>query len=298
MPAYRSALDRAVRRDLATAVAALTLVVLLLFAGLYPSLAVHNPADPAAYSLADALRPPVWRDQGTWAFPCGSDDQGRDLLALTAVALRVSLALACGAVLVAFALGLPVGVISGYCGGVFDTILMRLADLQMTYPAVLTAILLDGISRTVLAPAEHAAIAVPLVLAAIGLSFWVQIARAVRSLVAVERLKDYVSAAKLGGVPTRAILSRHIVPAMAPALLVLATVDVAAAVATEATLGFLGLGLPSALPSLGGLIRNGAAYLFSGAWWLVAVPVAALFAVIAAISTIADGLVPNDEPLP
>jgi peptide/nickel transport system permease protein len=268
--------------------AAALLIAVLAFAVLFPLVAPHDPADLAQLDLGMALRPPAFATDGAMPFLLGTDDQGRDLAASIAAGLRLSLAVAAGAIAVGLLVGVPAGLIAGYYGGIADALLMRLADLQLTYPAVLTAIVLDGVSRAVLGRETHAALALPVVLVAIGLSFWVHIARTVRSLVVVERSKEYVAAARLGGIPEYRILLRHILPATAAPIAALAVVDCAAAVATEATLGFLGLGLPPALPSLGTLIRSGAAYLFSGAWWLVVFPAAALVSVVLGLNGISD----------
>ncbi len=276
------------RRCKAGAVAVLMTVVA--FAALFPQVAPHDPTDLAQLDLAMALRPPVFSADGAMPFLLGTDEQGRDLAASIAAGLRLSLAVAVGAIAVGLLIGVPAGLIAGYYGGIADGLLMRLADLQLTYPAVLTAIVLDGLSRAVLGRETHAALVVPVVLLAIGLSFWVHIARTVRSLVVIERGKEYVAAARLGGIRDSRILLRHILPATVAPIAAVAVVDCAGAVATEATLGFLGLGLPPTMPSLGTLIRNGAAFLFSGAWWLVVFPAVALVTVVLGLNGISDRL--------
>lgn len=272
------------------------LAVLTVYALLFPLFAHHDPTDLAQLHLGEALRPPAWSAGGGLPYLLGSDAEGRDLAAAIAHGLRTSIAVGLAAVAVGLAIGVPVGLFCGYFGGLLDGALMRLADLQLAYPAVLMAILLDGIGRAALGSEQHTALAVPVVVLAIGLSFWVHIARAVRSLVAVERSKDYVAAAILGGVPRRTILFRHILPGVAAPIFVLATVDCAAAVAAEATLGFLGLGLPPSLPSLGTLIRNGADFLLAGAWWLIAFPAGTLVALVAALNRIGDAFAADGMP--
>lgn len=255
-----------------------------------PWLASQDPFDPAQLQLFDAFLPPIWIEGGRAPYLLGSDDQGRDLASAILYGLRISLLVGLGAVVLAVLIGTTVGLIAGYRGGWADAVLMRIADVQLTIPAILVAFLVDGISRVLLTPDAHAAIAIWVLILAIGLADWPQYARIVRSETLVERSKDYVAAAKLAGTGTLPILARHILPNVLPSVIVVGTLGLALAVITEATLSFLGLGMPPTQPSLGTLIRIGNDFLFSGEWWIALGPAAALALLVLGVNLLGDWL--------
>jgi len=274
-----------------TVSAAVVTLFIIAAAFLSPVLAPHTPFDPATLSLSDGLKPPVLLSpDGDWVFPLGTDDQGRDILSSIMYGTRLSLEVGFASVIVAMAIGITLGLLSGYLGGSVDALIMRIADVQLTFPAILVALLIDGVVRGIISVQRHDEIAIYVIVGAIGLSFWVQYARTVRGSVMVEKNRDYVAAAQLIGLPTPVIMLRHVLPnAMGP-VLVIATINLALAILTEATLSFLGLGMPDTKPSLGTLIRIGNNYLFAGEWWIVAFPGIALAALILSINLLGDWL--------
>jgi len=220
----------------------------------------------------------------------GTDEQGRDVLSAILYGLRISLLVGILGVAFSATLGIGLGLIAGYVGGAIDTIVMRIADVQLTFPAILIALLIDGVVKSILGGQLDAATVLAVLVFSIGLSFWVQYARTVRGSVMVEKNKDYVAAARLIGLPAPAIMARHVLPNVMGPVLVIATINLALAVITEATLSFLGAGMPETMPSLGTLIRIGNNYLFSGEWWMVAFPGIALAALVLAINLLGDWL--------
>lgn len=248
-----------------------TLAGLLLAVAAAPWIAPQDPADLASLSLGDAQLPPAWLPDGAARYPLGTDDQGRDLLSVVLYGARVSLMLAALAVGLSLLMGLAVGLLAGYRGGRTDRVLMRLCDAMLAFPAILIALLIDGIGR-VLAPGADEAQSLAVLVFAIALAGWVPYARTVRAATQVERQKAYIDAARLMGVGERGILLRHLLPNVLGAVWVLAPLQLASAVLTEATLSFLGVGVPPTAPSLGSLIRVGGDHLLSGAWWIALVP--------------------------
>ncbi|MGJ3261619.1 MAG: ABC transporter permease [Salinarimonas sp.] len=278
-----------VRSKLTIAAAVVTVAFLLLaiFAGV---VSPQNPFDPAELDLFNSRLPPIWADMGTAPYLLGTDEQGRDMFSAIAYGLRISLAVGFLGVLLAAGIGITLGLLAGYLGGIVDTVVMRIADVQLTFPAILIALLVDGVAKSVLGgQLDEGTILVVLVLA-IGLSFWVQYARTVRGSVMVEKNKDYIAAARLIGLPAPVIMVRHVLPNVMGPVLVIATINLALAVITEATLSFLGSGMPETMPSLGTLIRIGNNYLFSGEWWIVAFPGIALAMLVLAINLLGDWL--------
>jgi len=274
-----------------TVVAAIATLLIIVGALLSPLLAPHTPFDPSTLSLSDGLKPPVFvSSDGDWSFPLGTDDQGRDVLSSIMYGTRLSLVVGLASVVVAMVLGIALGLISGYVGGAVDAVIMRVADVQLTFPAILVALLIDGIVRGLISVQRHDEIAIYVIVGAIGLSFWVQYARTVRGSVMVEKNKDYVAAAQLIGLPATKIIFRHVLPNTMGPILVIATINLALAVITEATLSFLGAGMPDTMPSLGTLIRIGNNYLFAGEWWIVAFPGIALAGLILSINLLGDWL--------
>jgi peptide/nickel transport system permease protein len=271
----------------ASAIVSLILVLAALFA---PMIAPHDPFDPASISIMDSFYPPVWSAEGQPGFLLGTDDQGRDVLSTILHGMRISLAVGFASVLLAMALGVTLGLLAGYVGGVTDTIIMRIADVQLTFPAILTALLIDGVARALAGPQAYDEIVFGVLVLAIGLSFWVQYARTVRGSVLVEANKEYVLAARLIGLRPVTIMFRHVLPNVLGPVLVIATINLALAIITEATLSFLGVGVPSTQPSLGTLIRIGNDYLFSGEWWITIFPGITLAILALAVNLLGDWL--------
>jgi peptide/nickel transport system permease protein len=278
------------RRSPVTVAAAIVTALLVGGALLAPLIAPHNPYDLATLNLLDARNPPGWQEGGSWDFPLGTDDQGRDVLSTILYGMRLSLFVGVTAVLLALIVGVSLGLFAGYAGGWVDVLIMRVADIQLSFPAILVALLVDGVARSLLPHDQQDRIALTVVILAIASSIWVQFARTVRGSTLVERHKEYVQAARIIGVHPMRIALGHVLPnAMAP-VLVIATINLAIAILTEATLSFLGLGIPLTQPSLGTLIRIGDNFLFSGEWWILLFPAAALASLALAVNLLGDWL--------
>jgi peptide/nickel transport system permease protein len=257
---------------------------------LAPWIAPHNPFDLKTLNLMDALTPPRWSEGGKAAFLLGTDDQGRDVLSAIMYGARVSLLVGLASVALALFLGVTLGLLAGYAGGKIDAFIMRVADVQLSFPAILIALLIDGVFRAALPRDAHSNVALFVLVLAIGLSNWVQYARTVRGSTMVEKNKEYVQAARVIGIPAFAIMLRHLLPNVLGPVLVLATINIATAILTEATLSFLGVGVPPTQPSLGTLIRIGNDFLFSGEWWITIFPGAALVTIVLSINLLGDWL--------
>jgi peptide/nickel transport system permease protein len=272
------------RSKLTMVAAAITLLFFLLaiFASV---LAVQDPFDPAQLQLMNSRISPLWTADGQSPFLLGTDEQGRDVFSAILYGLRISLTVGVLGVVLAGTLGIMLGLIAGYLGGAVDGLIMRIADVQLTFPAILIALLINGVGNRLDAMSTLAVLVF-----AIGLSFWVQYARTVRGSVMVEKNKDYVAAAQLIGLPAPVIMLRHVLPNTMGPILVIATINLALAIITEATLSFLGAGMPDTMPSLGTLIRIGNNYLFAGEWWIVAFPGIALAGLILSINLLGDWL--------
>ena len=274
-----------------TIAAAITTLAIFALAFLAPVLAPHTPFDPATLSLSDGLKPPVLLSpDGDWSFPLGTDEQGRDLLSAIMYGTRLSLVVGLASVAVAMLIGITLGLVSGYFGGTVDAVIMRIADVQLTFPAILVALLIDGVVRTVISVQRHDEIALFVIVGAIGLSFWVSYARTVRGSVMVEKGKEYVQAARVIGLSPVLIMVRHVLPNVTGPVLVIATLNLGLAIITEATLSFLGVGLPSTEPSLGTLIRLGNEVLQSGDWWITVFPGITLAVLVLAVNLLGDWL--------
>jgi len=252
--------------------------------------APHNPFDLASVDLLDSFIPPVWEEGGDARFLLGTDDQGRDVLSTIIYGARISLGVGFASVLFAMVLGIGLGLLSGYLGGGLDALIMRVADVQLSFPAILIALLIDGVARGVLPRELHGEIWFYVLVFAIGVSGWVQYARTVRGSTLVERNKEYVQAARVIGIPPGLIMLRHVLPNVMGPVLVIATIHLAIAIITEATLSFLGVGVPLTSPSLGTLIRVGNDFLFSGEWWITIFPGAALAILVLAVNLLGDWL--------
>jgi peptide/nickel transport system permease protein len=265
--------------------------LLLLAAALFaPWLAPHNTYDVASLDLMDAFRPPAWAAGGDPSFLLGTDDQGRDVLSSIMFGLRISLLVGFVSVILAALVGTLLGLISGYLGGLLDSVIMRIADVQLTFPAILIALLIDGIVGSLLSPAARRDFKIYVLVAAIAASLWVNFARTVRGSTMVEKNKEYVQAAKVIGVHPGLIMLRHVLPNVLGPVLVIATLSLAIAILTEATLSFLGVGVPVTRPSLGTLIRIGNDFLFSGEWWMTIFPGLALVLLVLAVNLLGDWL--------
>jgi peptide/nickel transport system permease protein len=278
------------RRSPVTIVAAALTLVCVGGALFAPWLAPQDPFDLAALDLNDAFIPPLWSEGGKAAYPLGSDNQGRDLLSTILHGMRLSLAVGLASVFLALLLGVSAGLVSGYFGGRIDAAIMRIADVQLSFPPILTALLIDGVARVALPSDRHDTIAIPVLILAIGVSGWVQYARTVRGSTMVEKGKEYVQAARVIGRGPFSILVAHVLPNVMGPVLVIATIHVATAIITEATLSFLGVGVPPTRPSLGTLIRVGNDFLFSGQWWITVFPGAALMILVLSVNLLGDWL--------
>ncbi len=278
------------RSSRTTMTAAAVTAAMILAAVFAPWISPQNPWDPGALQLIDAFNPPVWVKDGSWQFVLGTDDQGRDMFSAILYGLRVSLTVGFLAVLFAMTLGIAVGLIAGYVGGLTETIIMRLADVQLTFPTILIALMIDGVTRAMLPPDLHNRMAIFVLVFAIGISNWVQYARTVRASTLVEKRKEYVQAARVIGLHPALIMLKHVLPNVMGPVLVIATVGLAVAILTEATLSFLGVGVPPTAPSLGTLIRIGNNFLFSGEWWIVIFPGITLAALVLAVNLLGDWL--------
>lgn len=277
------------------AIGAALIVALFLAGALFaPWLAPQDPFDPANLQLLNSFLPPAWVTDaaipGDPAFLLGTDDQGRDMLSAILYGSRISLTVGLSAVAFAAVLGVSVGLIAGYAGGWTETLLMRIADVQLTIPALLIALMVDGFSRAALPPDIHDDIALYMLIFAIGIADWPQYARVVRSATLIQKQTGYVSQARLSGARPFAIVFGHILPNVMTSVLVLATLGLALAVIAEATLSFLGVGMPPTTPSLGTLIRIGNDFLFSGEWWITLFPSLALVLLALSVNLLGDWL--------
>ena len=255
-----------------------------------PFIAPHDPFDLASIDLMDASLPPAWFLDGETKFLLGTDDQGRDILSTIIYGSRISLFVGFVSVIFSLILGVGLGLISGYVGGRLDAFIMRVADVQLSFPAILIALLIDGLARSLLPRELHDEVALYVLVFAIGISGWVQYARTVRGQTLVEKGKEYVQAARVIGIRQWTILLRHILPNVTGPVLVIATIHLAIAIITEATLSFLGVGVPPTTPSLGTLIRVGNDFLFSGEWWITIFPGIALVLLVLAVNLLGDWL--------
>nr|WP_245432838.1 ABC transporter permease [Mesorhizobium loti] len=275
-------------RSPGSAAAAVVAIGLIAAAFLVPPLMAQDPFAPGGAAIWEAFTPPVWMDGGSSTYLLGTDNQGRDMVASMLFGLRTSLVVGFLAVGIGLVLGVTLGLVAGFVGGVVDAVIMRLADIQLAYPALLLAMIISGAAGTVTGPQRSVSAAITIVVVSIGVSFWVQYARTVRSSVLVERDQDYVAAARITGRSSVAIMFTHILPNVMGPVLVIATINLAIAIITEATLSFLGIGIPLTQPSLGTIIRNGNSYLQSGEWWIVVWPCLLLIVFVIAINVLGD----------
>lgn len=271
--------------------AAIVAAILILGAVFAPWVAPFDPFDLKTLDLNNSLMPPSWAEGGQSAYPLGTDDQGRDVLSTILYGSRISLLVGVASVAFAMVMGVALGLLSGYLGGRLDAFIMRVADVQLSFPSILIALLINGVARAVLpSDANIDAMALAVLVGSIGLANWVQYARTVRGSTMVEKNKDYVQAARVIGVSPVAIMLRHVLPNVLGPVLVIGTINVATAIITEATLSFLGVGVPPTSPSLGTMINNGNNFLYSGEWWLVIFPGSTLILLCMSVNLLGDWL--------
>ena len=272
------------------AIVAAAIAFVCIFCALFADwVAPHNPFDLASLELADSRLPPAWLEGGTTKYLLGTDDQGRDILSALMYGARISLFVGLASVALSVLLGVGLGLLSGFVGGKTDAFIMRVCDVMLSFPAILIALLIDGVGRA-LFPNAHETLAFAVLILAISLSGWVQYARTVRGSTLVERHKEYVQAARVVGVSPGRIMVRHVLPNVMGPVLVLATIQVASAIIIEATLSFLGVGVPPTQPSLGTLIRVGNDFLFSGEWWITIFPGIVLVLIALSVNLLGDWL--------
>ena len=273
-----------------TAIVAAVIACVCVFGALFaPWLAPHNPFDLATLELSNARLPPAWSEGGSSNFLLGTDDQGRDILSAIMYGARISLAVGLASVVLSVVIGVSFGLLAGFLGGWVDGVLMRLCDVMLSFPSILVALLIAGVGRAMF-PNAHEGLAFGVLILSITLTGWVQYARTVRGSTLVERNKEYVQAARVTGVAPLRIMRSHVLPNVMGPVLVLATIQVATAIITEATLSFLGVGAPPTSPSLGTLIRVGNDYLFSGEWWITIFPGVMLVLIALSVNLLGDWL--------
>ena len=273
-----------------TAIIAAIIAFICVFCALFAEfVAPHNPFDLASLELMDARLPPAWMEGGSTKYLLGTDDQGRDLLSALMYGARISLFVGLASVVLSMIIGVGLGLLAGFVGGKVDAFIMRVCDVMLSFPSILVALLIDGVGRAMF-PNAHDALAFGVLIFAIALTGWVQYARTVRGSTMVERNKEYVQAARVIGVSSLRIMRKHVLPNVLGPVLVLATIQVAAAIITEATLSFLGVGVPPTSPSLGTLIRVGNDFLFSGEWWITIWPGVMLVLIALSVNLLGDWL--------
>ena len=282
--AWDSDLAYSFRKSPVAIIAGTVALVVIMAAVLAPWIAPHDPFNPRSLNLMEGFTPPMQPNMFTGTtFVMGTDDQGRDVFSTILYGARISIFVGFASVAFAMILGITAGLVAGYRGG-------WVADVQLTFPSILLALLIFGIARGFIPPAYRETMAIWVLIVAIGLSEWVQYARVVRGATMVEKNKEYVQAARLIGVHPARILLRHILPNVMGPVLVIATIGLALAIIAEATLSFLGVGVPPTQPSLGTLIRIGQGFLFSGEWWILAFPSIALLALALSVNLLGDWL--------
>jgi peptide/nickel transport system permease protein len=272
------------------AVGAAIVAFVCIFCAMFAELvAPHNPFDLATLELSDARLPPAWEAEGVAKYPLGTDDQGRDILSALMYGARISLLVGLASVVLSVVVGVSLGLLAGFVGGKTDAVIMRICDVMLSFPSILIALLINGVGRAMF-PNAHETLAFAVLILAIALPGWVQYARTVRGSTLVERNKEYVQAARVIGVSRLRIMRRHVLPNVLGPVLVLATIHVATAIITEATLSFLGVGVPPTEPSLGTLIRIGNDFLFSGEWWITIFPGVVLMMIALSVNLLGDWL--------
>ena len=277
-------------RSSPVAMVAVVVALVCVFAALFAGwVSPHDPFNLATLELGDARLPPAWSELGSRKYLLGTDDQGRDILSAVIYGARISLIVGFASVVLSVLVGVALGLVAGYLGGWVDGVLMRMCDVMLSFPAILVALLIAGVGRAMF-PDAHESVAFGVLILSISLTGWVQYARTVRGSTLVERSKEYVQAARVTGVPPLRIMRRHVLPNVMGPVMVLATIQVATAIITEATLSFLGVGAPVTSPSLGTLIRVGNDYIFSGEWWITVFPGVMLVLIALSVNLLGDWL--------
>ena len=269
--------------------AAIIGAICLVCAVFAPWIAPHNPYDLSTLELSDARLPPAWYPEGSSKYLLGTDEQGRDIVSTLMYGSRISLVVGVASVLLSMLMGVTLGLIAGFRGGWVDAFLMRLCDVMLSFPAILVALLIAGVGRA-LFPDAHTTVAFGVLILAISLTKWVDYARTVRGSTLVERNKEYVQAARVTGVSPMRIMVKHVLPNVLGPVFVISTIQVATAIITEATLSFLGVGVPPTSPSPGTLISNGNQFLFSGEWWMTLFPGITLVLIALSVNLLGDWL--------
>lgn len=278
-------------RNTPYAVVSLTVVAIIFTVALLADwIAPHSPFDLSSFNLLDSELPPMWLEGGSAEFPLGTDTQGRDILSLMIYGARLSLLVGFASVCFALVVGVGLGLLSGYAGGWIDAVIMRTADVKLSFPAILVALLVNGVARGFLPNEYHESIAIPVLVFSIGMSGWVHYARTVRGVVMVERKKEYVQAAHIVGRNAFQVAVLHVLPNTMSPVTVIATINLATAILLESTLSFLGVGVPPTEPSLGTLIKVGSEYMFSGIWWMTVFPSMLLVVLVLAVNLFGDWL--------
>lgn len=278
------------RQAPAAMAAAVLLIAMVVCAVAAPLIAPHTPFDPATLNLMDSRLPPAWLPDGTTTYLLGTDEQGRDVLSTIFYGMRISIAVGVAAVLLSVVIGVTLGLVAGWNGGWIDAAIMRMADVQLSFPTIMIAFFIDGIAKATMPPELREVTRFYVVILAIGVADWVQFARTVRAATMVERNKDYTAAARLSGVGGIRILFTHVLPNTLGPVIILATLGLGVAILTEAILSFLGLGMPPTQPSLGALIRAGNDLLLSGEWWIAMFPGLALVLLVLSVNLFGDWL--------
>jgi peptide/nickel transport system permease protein len=278
------------KRDKVAMVSFAAIVIFIVLAVSAPLIAPMNPYDANNIDIMNSEIPPSWEDEGEKAFPLGTDNMGRDMLSTMLYGLRTSIMIGIGAVFLQAMMGIIVGLSAGYLGGKTDSILMRTADIQFSFPYLMLAILVGAIFQMIFGIGKYEQLAVPLLILIIGFAEWPMYARTIRASVMREKNKEYVEAAKVIGLSKPVIMFRHILPNSLTSLMVISTIQVANAIMSEAALSFLGLGMPVTKPSLGSLIKSGFDYIFSGSWWITIFPGLLLILFVLAINLLGDWL--------
>lgn len=278
------------KRDKVAIVSFVVFVAMALAALFAPAVAPHDPYDLATINIMNSEMPPAWLAGSDASFPLGTDSQGRDLLSTILYGTRVSLLIGFGAVILQAALGILFGLLAGYLGGRVDAILMRIADVQLSFSTLMVAIIVGAVFKASFGNLMFGEIAIYMLILIIGIAEWPQIARTVRASVLAEKKKEYVEAAKVMGFRTKRIMFRHILPNTLSPIFVIGTVQIANAIISEAALSFLGLGMPETQPSLGSLIKSGFDYIQSGSWWITLIPGLVLVILVLVINLLGDWL--------
>jgi peptide/nickel transport system permease protein len=270
---------------------ALVALVLILAAIFAPVLSPQNPFDPSQLDLSDGFSKPMEPNEITGkTFLLGTDPQGRDMFSAILYGSRVSLLVGFASVVFSMFVGITLGLMAGYLGGRTEALIMRIADIQLSFPAILVALLVFGVARGLIPPSQQEDATLAVLIVAIGISNWAQYARTVRATTMVEKSKVYVDAARLIGLKPFVVMVKHVLPNVTGPVLVIATINLALAIIEEATLSFLGVGMPPTQPSLGTLIRVGQQFLFSGEWWILFTPALALILLALSINLLGDWL--------